>query len=289
MTNKKMTVKRIIIYVVFAFLLTWIPIAVMYACGVTREHPAFALLSYGMFGPALSSILTRVITREGFQHMYLRVNWKGHGMYYLLAILLPVIICILDGIVETMVYGGFYSHEIFSEISLTAYIAYIFYGVAMGATSFIIALGEELGWRGYLMPRLQKVMSMPESLVLGGIIWGLWHAPVILLYGLNYGTEHPVLSILAMCVMCFGMGNILTVITMKSDSIYPAAIAHGVLDAVASLISVLFITNQTAVEHVFEIGLLDTLVVFILGMIPFILLIRSTGKKDYSPGGTPAD
>lgn len=286
MTNKKMTIKRIIIYVVLAFLLTGIPIVVAYACGVTMEHPAFELISYGMFGPALSSILTRVITREGFQHMYLRVNWKDHGMYYLLAILLPVIICIVDGIVETMIYGGFYSHEIFSELSLTAYIAYIFYGIAIGVTSFIIALGEELGWRGYLMPKLQEVMGMPGTLVLGGIIWGLWHAPMILLYGLNYGTEHPVLGVLAMCVMCFGMGNILAFITMKSDSIYPAAIAHGVLDMVASLISVLFISAQTATEHVFEIGLLDTLVAFVLGIIPFILLIRSTGKKNHSLGGT---
>lgn len=278
MTNKKMTIKRIIIYVVLAFLLTGIPMVVMYACGVTGEHPAYVLLSYGMFGPALSSILTRVITREGFQHMYLRVNWKGHGMYYLLAILLPVIICILSGIVETMVYGGFYSHEIFSEISLNAYIAYVFYGIAVGATGFIIALGEELGWRGYLMPKLQEVMGMPGTLVLGGIIWGLWHAPVILLYGLNYGTEHPVFGILAMCVMCFGMGNILTFITMKSDSIYPAAIAHGVMNAVVSLISVLFISAQTATEHVFEIGLVDTFVEFVLGMIPFILLIRSENR-----------
>lgn len=283
MTNKKMTIKRIIIFVVLAYLLAGIPVVVAYLCGVTTmEHPAFTLISCGMFGPALSSILTRVITGEGFQHMYLRVNWKGHGMYYLVAILFPVVLSIVEGIVETMIYGGFYSHEIFSGLSLPAYIAYIFYGIAMGVVQFFVALGEELGWRGYLTPKLQEVMGMPGAMVLSGIIWGLWHTPMILLYGLNYGTEHPVLGMLAMCFSCFGMGNILTLITMKSDSIYPAAIAHGVWDSVVSLISVLFITNQTAVEHAFEIGLVDTLVMFVFGMLPFVLLVRGAGKKKSS-------
>lgn len=211
-----MTIKRILIFVVLSFLLTGISFVIVYAYGVTMDSPVFALVSYGMFGPALSSILTRIITKEGFHHMYLRVNWKGHRRYYLFAILFPVIICIVNGVIETLIYGGFYSHEIFSEVSLPVYIAYIFYGIAMGASCFIIALGEELGWRGYLMPKLQEVMSMPGSLVLGGIIWGLWHAPVIILYGLNYGTEHPVLGPLAMCGMCFGMGTILTFITIKA-------------------------------------------------------------------------
>lgn len=278
MTNKKMTIKRMIIFIVLAYLLTGIPIVIMYGCGVTTESPVFALASYLMMGPAIASLLTRVITREGFHHMYLRVNWKGNGKYYLLAVLFPVLLSIVTGIVETLIYGGFHSNEIFAELSLPAYIAYVFYGIAMGATSFIIALGEELGWRGYLMPKLCEVMGMPAALILGGIIWGLWHAPMILLYGLNYGTEHPVIGMLVMCVSCFGMGSILTYITMKSDSIYPAAIAHGIQDVVASLISVLFITERTAAEHAFEIGLLDTLIVLILGMLPFVLLKKTVRK-----------
>lgn len=280
MKNKKETIKRIIIFVVLAFLLTGIPIVLMYRCGVTMESPAYALISYGMLGPAIANLLTRMITKQGFHDMYLRVNWKGNGKYYLLAVLFPVLLSVVEGIVETLIYGGFHSHEIFSELSMPAYIVYIFYGIAMGATSLFIVLGEEFGWRGYLLPELRKVMGMSGTLITGGIIWGLWHAPMILLYGLNYGTEHPLISIIAMCGMCFGMGNMLTFITVKSNSIYPAAIAHGVLDMTASLISALFITNQTAVEHAFGIGLLDTLIELILGMIPFVLLVKSAGKKD---------
>lgn len=292
MTNKKMAIKRIIIFVVLV-LLGEIPIIISYVCEVKMKtenllYIIVTLLSeYGMLGPAIANILTRVITKEGFHHMYLRVNWKGHGKYYLVAFLFPVLINMVTGTIATLIYGGFYSNEIFSEMSLTAYIAYIFFGIAMGATGlFFLALGEELGWRGYLVPKLQEVMGMPGALILGGIIWGVWHAPSIWLYGLDFGTEHPVLGVAAMCVSCIGMGNILTFITMKTDSIYPAAIGHGIVDIVASLIPALFITTQTATEHAFEIGLIDTLVVFVLGMIPFILLVRSAGKKDSSQEGT---
>src|SRR5436305_814196 len=62
-----------------------------------------------------------------------------------------------------------------------------------------LAFGEQWGWRGYLLPRLLPLGQWP-ALLLSGAIWGLWHAPVILL-GYNY-PQHPILGVLVMVGTC---------------------------------------------------------------------------------------
>lgn len=54
----------------------------------------------------------------------------------------------------------------------------------------ITCFGEEWGWRGYLLPHLMEKRSITFSVVVGGIIWGLWHAPITAL-GHNYGLDYP--------------------------------------------------------------------------------------------------
>ena len=60
-------------------------------------------------------------------------------------------------------------------------------------------LGEDAGWRGYLLPKLLEFMKPWKAVLLTGVIWGLWHAPVIAC-GFNYGTAHPIAGIFAMVV-----------------------------------------------------------------------------------------
>ena len=51
------------------------------------------------------------------------------------------------------------------------------------------ALGEEAGWRGYMMPHLKKQLGLLNGRLLGGVIWGVWHWPLMLLVGYEYGTN----------------------------------------------------------------------------------------------------
>lgn len=92
------------------------------------------------------------------------------------------------------------------------------------------ALGEEGGWRGYMMPKLINLVGMKRAIPIGGIIWGLWHAPLTCA-GHNFGTDYPgfpYLGILLMCIFCTALGVILTFLTVKSGSIWPAALMHAV-------------------------------------------------------------
>ena len=103
--------------------------------------------------------------------------------------------------------------------------------------NFIFAFGEEWGWRGYLLPKMKEKLPMLPMLLVNGVIWGLWHAPLTCM-GHNYGTGYlgyPFTGILAMCVFCIVMGTIFTWVTLKSGSCIPAALAHAGLNGMAGI------------------------------------------------------
>ena len=86
------------------------------------------------------------------------------------------------------------------------------------------------------MIKLCKIFKLRTALVLEGIIWGLWYAPLVVMgynYGINY-SFYPYSGFLAMCVFCLVIGAFLSFLTWKSSSIVPAVIAHGALNAICS-------------------------------------------------------
>jgi uncharacterized protein len=103
--------------------------------------------------------------------------------------------------------------------------------------NMIPALGEEIGWRGWLLPRLMPLGPV-VAIVVSGVIWGLWHAPLVLL-GYNYPDAPGGLGVLAMMGMCTVVGGVFGWLRLRSGSVWPAALAHGSFNAAAGL-SVVF-------------------------------------------------
>ncbi len=96
--------------------------------------------------------------------------------------------------------------------------------------SSTLALGEEIGWRGFLLPRLSARSGDPLAVVAVGIIWGVWHAPLLLL-GYNYPTLAPGLRLVWMAVFCIELTAILGWMRQRSRSVWPAVIGHGTVNA----------------------------------------------------------
>ena len=100
----------------------------------------------------------------------------------------------------------------------------------------ILAFGEELAWRGWLTTALRPAGVWP-TLIITGVLWGVWHAPIILL-GHNYGRTDA-WGVLLMVGACVAWGMFFGWLRLRSRSLWPAVLAHGSLNASAGLIMVL--------------------------------------------------
>ena len=103
----------------------------------------------------------------------------------------------------------------------------------------VFALGEELGWRGYLLKALQHKKFPQVSLIIGAI-WGVWHFPLILI-GHNY-PQHPIAGVGMMVIFCVLLTPMMIYIVIKSKSVITAAIFHGTNNSIAG-VAVLYISG----------------------------------------------
>jgi len=213
-----------------------------------------------MWVPGLSVlVVTTFITHEPLAATGLKR--LGIRRYYLWAWLLPILLTLLSAVLTWLLGAGKLDlsfplirqsldqalaqapEAARAQLPPVPVIAAIQVAFALFLAPLInvfFALGEELGWRGYLLPKLLPLGQGP-ALLLSGAIWGVWHAPVIVM-GHNY-PGHPVLGPFLMIGFCLLMGVILGWLWLASGSVWAPALAHGTLNALGGL-SLLVLTDM---------------------------------------------
>jgi membrane protease YdiL (CAAX protease family) len=104
--------------------------------------------------------------------------------------------------------------------------------VAGWSINGLFAFGEEYGWRGFLWERWKHLGVVRANIAIG-IVWGLWHAPLIL-QGFNY-PGYPVAGVFMMMVFTTSLAFILSAIRELTQSVIPAAATHGAINGVAGI------------------------------------------------------
>lgn len=107
--------------------------------------------------------------------------------------------------------------------------------VASVSINAIYAIGEEIGWRGFLQQRFESLgLNFATSSLMVGLIWGIWHASAIILLGHNY-PENRIIGVLLFTLFTISASIPHSIITRISSSILPAASLHGAINALWGL------------------------------------------------------
>lgn len=293
MKDKKLEWKRIGIFITLAYGINWTSWIIIYSiAGSYEKITESPLLSFLwvllMFPPALSNILTRIITKEGMENSLLSLKLNGKMKYYIAPLFLPILIAFIIGIICSFVFTDGFSIKAIDEQAggFAGFAGNILYMISISAATAYITFGEEFGWRGYLYPKLEKLIGMPKAVILGGIIWGMWHAPIIA-NGYNFGTDYPgapFIGLLIMCIFCIAGGSMLMWLTKKTDSIYPASIAHAIINNCTGLVVVLIApeTDKIIENDIFHFQLVHMLSASLIYSVFAFLLIRESRKKTVS-------
>ncbi len=121
--------------------------------------------------------------------------------------------------------------------AIVTYIVLIFCIFLLPLISWIpnipFTLGEEYGWRGFLVKELENKLSIIKLNLFIGIIWGIWHSPLILM-GLNFPT-YPVVGVFIMIFSCICLSFAHYYVVKKSNTIYAPAILHGMINSIAAI------------------------------------------------------
>lgn len=284
MQNKKnadarLTWLRILLFTALAYGLLWIFGYCIVDYETMMTDPHYQLLGNSlMFAPAAAMALTRLLTREREKNPYLHLRLRGNMRYYWLAAFLPVVYGLAGAFGVGLIR---YEGDIHAVLDAAREIDAIQVGcglmqmTAVNVFLFFIGLGEEAGWRAYLYPKLKERIGTGGSIVLGGIIWGAWHAPLTI-QGHNFGTDYPgfpYLGILLMCLSCIFIGAFYMWLTERSGSVIPAAVSHSCNNGVAGSIQLLFVKEPENISGMQTILPLFCCVA-VIGAVFLVLMLR---------------
>ena len=153
--------------------------------------------------------------------------------------------------------------------------------------------GEEWGWRGYLVPKVSTHLRIVPTLLVTGIVWGLWHAPLTII-GHNYGTGYPtwpIGGIAAMCLFCIVVGIFLTYVTVRTGSCLAAAIGHGAINGFVSAALLFSVTGGNPFVGPLPVGIIggSAFVVVAAFMLRDLHRREKEGTLDMPKAGLPDD
>lgn len=250
MQENKLTRRRLIIFMsISGLFLTLLSTIYFY-----DRNPLY--LSWLMFTPMISVLVTRLLTKEGFKNIHLKPLFKRNKKYYAWAYLLPPIVAFSGAVVYFLLFpdqldilGSKFAYQ--NELQSTSeYVKSLLMVLPLCILvnplgGLLSCLGEEFAWRGYLLPKLAEIFKPVKAVTLTGLIWGIWHAPIIFM-GFNYGENHTLLGVVMMIVFCIAINAILSYLFIKTNSIWVVVLAHSAVNAIDNYSPVYLFTSMSS-------------------------------------------
>lgn len=228
-----------------------------------------------MLTPAAAVVVMLVLTREGFGRAAresLGLSRSGLGIWWF-AILGPVGLLVASYAV--LVAAGLATFAV-PEMGRSAVEIAVNIGLAL-VIGLVLAFGEEIGWRGYMLPKLAAIGTVPAMLVVG-FLHGIWHLPIMLMTPYYHSGGDPMAVVPLFLVTLTLAGVFFGFLRVWTGSVWPVAIAHAVYNFVWGLGSD-FVTADRPETMEYIGG--ESGVLVIAGLIVFALILvpRMRGAK----------
>jgi membrane protease YdiL (CAAX protease family) len=221
------------VYLVFTLLFS----AVIWSLVIWSGHLGMAfgmMITAVMWCPALAALLTCRLLGRSFRSLAWR--WP-EGRYIAAAYFIPLAYgATAYGAVWALRLGGWNSELVvlvtqrFGLRGMPAWgvfaLWFLFTATAGMIRGLSTALGEEIGWRGFLVPELAKQMSYTKLSLLSGVIWAAWHSPLLLFADYNAGTN-PWYAMGCFTVMIVSNSFVFAWLRLRSGSLWTAAVLHA--------------------------------------------------------------
>ena len=252
--------KTAIKYSIILCVVSWLYAAIM-IFGVGIKNPADNPTIYTIFAssymllPLICALGLQIVT---YRKSHVRVSLRETGLLrfkiklsWVVAWILPIVIVLLTIFVNSLLPNCEFNTDMSALIPadqvpeeqremlnmmmtpsfmiVTTIISGLFAGATINA---LFAFGEEYGWRNYLVAALKEKKFVYAAIFIG-VVWGIWHFPLILL-GHNY-PQHSVAGVFMMVILSVLLSFVELYFVLKAKSVYPAAIFHGTINAVAGL------------------------------------------------------
>lgn len=205
-----------------------------------------------MWVPGLSAIIVKIAFYRG--ERLLGFN-KFKPRYALLAALAPIIYYGISYPVYWLIAPQSFSGQIYSNSPIMIII--LFFSAFVGAT------GEEIGWRGYLIPKLTSLKGVTFAVIVTGLFWAVWHFPLMISGMYQSGAElWFALPMFVIEILC--MTVIMAFLRLKSKSIYPAIIVHAVHNYIDDVFMMPLTKGDAHAYFVGETGFITALLLIIM-------------------------
>lgn len=230
-------------YLLFTFISVWIFGGIAICNGSLGGTPTLCMLM-----PTLGVLLVKAdIKGMGWRLRFGR-NWK----YIAIAYFAPTVFQFIGAVFYYLVFPDdfapaeafqrFMPPEEYEEFvqNGSPYAAFIAEDILDNLNPFFtimtvfLALGEEIGWRGFMYPELKDGCGRTKGLLIGGVIHGTWHFPAMIIFGFEYGKDYigaPLLGLVVFCFYTVAMGIVADFLYVKSGSIWLPAIFHAMINS----------------------------------------------------------
>lgn len=248
--EEKMIRKQWMSYTGMVFALGWMMMLLVGFMGQSQASLSSSVGMISMFAPAIAALVTKATIKDQSPLMIF-FNFKGNAKYYAAAYFGPFLLSLVGMLIYFFVFPSMLDRDLsgiqaaIEETGMTGQVdarelvtsQALMMIISAPLVNLITALGEELGWRGYLFPKMSKETGLFKAMLFGSLLWGVWHFPLICM-GSTYGTEYPLFPIpglIGITLFCLAVGSIQCYMTWKVKSIIPAALFNSGINAVAAL------------------------------------------------------